>query len=190
MRKCRVCKVPYEPRNSLQKACSILCAMALAKIDRERAESREAKQRRREQREARERIKPRSQWMREAQAAFNQFIRERDHDLPCISCGTFTPMTRGGDYDCGHYRSVGANPELRFTELNSHKQCKRCNGHLSGNIVNYRIGLLARIGQEAIDWLEGPHEPKKYSIEELQEIKRDYSGRARELKKQRERRAA
>lgn len=186
MKKCRACKAPYEPRNSLQKACSIMCAMALAKIDRERAESREAKQRRREQREDRERIKPRSQWMREAQAAFNQFIRERDHGLPCISCGRH----HQGQYHAGHYRSTGACPEARFDEMNCHKQCAPCNSHLSGNLIEYRIGLVRRYGPDITDYLEGPHEPKKYTIDDLRAIKAEYTAKAKELKKQREREAA
>ena len=119
--------------------------------------------------------------MRDAQRAFNAYIRARDVDLPCISCGDFTPMTRGGDYDCGHYRSVGANPELRFEELNAHKQCKRCNSHLSGNIVNYRIGLLMRIGEEKVAWLEGPHEPKKYTIEDLKAVIATYRAKLKAL---------
>lgn len=178
-KKCRVCDEQFTPTNTLQRACSPACALNGAKAKREQQE---AKEQRRALRLAKEKLKPRSQWMREAQTAYNAYIRERDKDLPCISCGDFTPMTRGGDYDCGHYRSVGANPELRFEELNTHKQCKQCNSHLSGNIVNYRIGLLMRIGEEKVRWLEGPHEPKKYTIEDLTAIKAEYRQKLKDLK--------
>lgn len=159
----------------MQKACSVVCALVLTreatnKIERKLLRDRKVK------------LRTRSDWMKLAQASYNAYIRSRDEDLPCISCGDFTPMTRGGDYDCGHYRSVGANPELRFEELNTHKQCKRCNGHLSGNIVNYRIGLQLRIGDEKLAWLEGPHEPKKYTIEDLKEIRALYERKRKELK--------
>lgn len=174
-KKCKVCPAEFIPTNSLQKACSVVCAMA---IGREAA----AKVERKLLRDRRATLRTRSDWMKLAQIAYNAYIRERDKDLPCISCGDFTPMTRGGDYDCGHYRSVGANPELRFEELNAHKQCKRCNSHLSGNVVNYRIGLLLRIGEERVKWLEGPHAAKKYTIEDLKAIRAEYNGKRKELK--------
>lgn len=183
-KKCKICGARFTPWSSFQRCCmSASCAIAMVRKDKA-AEARPMYLAvRRAQREAKERLKTRGQWMKEAQGAYNAYIRARDQDLPCISCGDFTPMTRGGDYDCGHYRSVGANPELRFEELNTHKQCKRCNGHLSGNIVNYRIGLLMRIGEEKVAWLEGPHEPKKYTIEDLKGIKAKYSRMVRGARK-------
>ena len=115
----------------------------------------------------------------EAQAAFNKWIRLRDAHLPCISCGRH----HQGQYHAGHYRTVGANPELRFEPLNVHKQCAPCNNHKSGNIVEYRINLVSRIGQDAVDWLEGPHEPKRYTVDQLREIKREYTRKAREIER-------
>jgi hypothetical protein len=107
---------------------------------------------------------------KQAQIAFNAFIRMRDDHLPCISCGRH----HNGQYHAGHYRSRGAHPELRFEELNCHKQCAPCNLHLSGNISNYRPALIEKIGQDKIDWLEGKHEPKKYTCEQLKEIEMYY----------------
>lgn len=174
LKKCKICSVEFAPAFTLSRVCSVQCALLHARLD-------AAKRQHRENRKLKAAIKPRAQWLKEAQATYNAYIRERDRDLPCISCGDFTPMTRGGDYDCGHYRSVGANPELRFEELNTHKQCKQCNAHLSGNIVNYRIGLLMRIGEEKVAWLEGPHEPKKYTIDDLKTIKTEYQRKRKEL---------
>jgi hypothetical protein len=128
-------------------------------------------------------------WIKKAQAAFNSYIRERDRGKPCISCGR--SMNDGGyigasGYNAGHYRSVGANPELRFEESNCHGQCaKPCNIDLGGNVVNYRIGLIDRIGPEKLEWLEGPHPKKQYRVEELKEIAKHYNRLARELKRQR-----
>ena len=48
--------------------------------------------------------------------------------------------------------------------------------------MNYRIALVKRIGAEAVDWLEGPHEPKKYTVEELKAMTADYRAKTRELK--------
>jgi hypothetical protein len=179
MPKPRLCKCgcgePIPDGNTLRKAATIECALKLVRVDTQKKECKVI-------REARRKLKTRREYVKDAQQAFNSYIRCRDTDLPCISCGNFTPETRGGDYDCGHYRSVGANPELRFDEDNAHKQCKRCNSHLSGNIVNYRIGLLMRIGDERVEKLEGPHPARKYTILELQAIKDEYKQKLKALK--------
>ena len=49
-----------------------------------------------------------------------------------------------------------------------------CNINLSGNIENYRINLVKKIGLENVEWLEGKHEPKKYTCEELKAIELKY----------------
>jgi hypothetical protein len=73
-------------------------------------------------------LRPAGYYKAQAQQAFNAYIRARDADLPCISCGeTNPPDLHGGQWDCGHFKTVGANPELRFEERNAHKQCKSCN---------------------------------------------------------------
>ena len=130
--------------------------------------------------EKKEKLKTRGEHAKEAQAAFNAFIRLRDEKDPCISCGRF----HNGQYHAGHYRSVGSAPELRFEELNNNKQCAPCNAHLSGNLINYRINLIKKIGLDKVEWLEGPHEPKRYTIEQIQEIKAHYRKQCREMQKQ------
>jgi len=123
-------------------------------------------------------LKTKSEWFKEAQVIFNQFIRLRDKNEPCISCGTISNV----QYAAGHYRSVGSSPELRFNELNVHKQCNSyCNNHLSGNIVQYRINLIKKIGLEAVEWLEGKHEAKHYTIDDIKELKRIYREKIKEL---------
>lgn len=78
---------------------------------------------------------------------FNAFIRERDKDQPCISCG-------GAVQQAGHFYSAGHHNHLRFDEDNCHGQCVRCNYFLSGNLLNYRIGLEKKIGQKAMGELD------------------------------------
>jgi len=122
--------------------------------------------------------KPKAELLKEAQRFFNLYIRERDKHLGCISCGT----TTSNQYAAGHYRSVGAMGALRFEELNVHKQCNRyCNMELSGNIINYRINLVKKIGLEKVEWLEGPHQPKHYTIEEIKQIKILYKEKTKAL---------
>lgn len=184
-RKCAnpACDVKFTPKIG-QKVCCWQCGLAIADQPANQKKARMAISElgRQELRAARERIKPKGDYMREAQAAFNAWIRERDRLLPCISCGRH----HQGKYDAGHYRTVGSNPALRFEPLNCHKQCVPCNQHKSGNIVEYRLNLVQRIGADAVAWLEGPHEPKKYTIEDLQQIKAKYRALLRDLKKQQE----
>jgi hypothetical protein len=121
----------------------------------------------------------RSGLAKKAQAAFNSFIRERDKDLACISCGRH----HQGQYHAGHYRSVGAAKQLRFNEINCHKQCAPCNNHKSGNITEYRINLIKKIGVDNTEALENNNEVKRYSVVEYKEIAELYKLKLRELKK-------
>ena len=174
-RKCSYCKAEFLPSRMGQKVCSPECAYQIAKNKREKVE-------RAADRVKKESLLSRSQWLKKAQAAFNKWIRERDFDQPCISCG----VVHRECWDAGHYRSVGSNPALRFHPDNCHKQCIPCNQHKHGNAVEYRIGLEKRIGPERLAFLEGPHEPRHYSIPELKAICEDYKKRAKDLKADRE----
>ena len=196
MKKCRACKVKFEPFNSLHVACSLECAQEVAIKDLERRDARRAKAQRKWVREQKERIKPRRDWIKEAQKEFNSFIRARDAHLPCICCGEWGKDEQwkpGGQYDAGHYLSVGSHPELRFDEANCHKQLKSCNAgegkyaHKRRTVgEEYRLRLIEKIGVSEVERLEGPHDPKHYSIDDLKEIKAKYRALTRELQRQRE----
>ncbi|EIM14120.1 recombination protein NinG [Pseudomonas chlororaphis] len=181
-KKCRVatCRASFVPLRLGQAVCSPACAIIDAPRNQEKARKSLAEVGRKELRAAKERVKPRSQYTREAQAAFNAWVRERDAKLPCISCGRH----HQGKYDAGHYRTVGSNPALRFEPLNCHKQCVPCNQHKSGDIVNYRIELVKRIGQDQVEWLEGPHSARKYTADELKALKAKYRELIKELKRE------
>lgn len=119
----------------------------------------------------------------EAQQAFNAYIRARDADKPCICCGL--PLSAGdvgGSFDCGHYRSVGSAQHLRYDERNAHGQRKQCNRWGAGRAVDYRIGLVARIGLEAVEALESDNDPHKWTREELIAIRDTYRAKLKELK--------
>lgn len=184
-KKCKCgCKQTFTPRNSLQVAATVDCAMKLARKQRESAERQVAKVAHKADREAKEKLKTRSDWIKEAQTAFNAFVRFRDRDQPCICCGQ--PLHSGevgGQYDCGHYRSVGSAPHMRFDERNAHAQRKQCNRWGSGRAVDYRIGLIARIGLEAVEDLEADQSVRKWTIDELKAIRDEYRTRLRELQK-------
>lgn len=139
---------------------------------------------RKKDRERKEKIKTRSDYMKEAQIEFNKYIRSRDEGKPCISCGTpLVSGVHGGGFDSGHFRSRGSAPHLAFDERNAHGQCKRCNRYLSGNISKYRIGLVGRIGADRVVELESDNEPKHYTKEDLINIRDTYRAKTRELKK-------
>lgn len=88
------------------------------------------------------------QLLKKAQIVFNKWIRERDKDLGCISCGSWS------NPQAGHYLSQGHHSALRFNEFNVNRQCLRCNSFLHGNLINYRIGLVKKIGEDKVNELE------------------------------------
>jgi uncharacterized Zn finger protein (UPF0148 family) len=176
-KKCKACKAPFFPARPMQCVCSPGCAAAQVKAKKTKEAEESAKAERKQDRARREAMKSRSDWAKEAQQAFNAYIRARDHALPCISCGRH----HEGQWHAGHYLSRGARPELTYHPDNCHKQCAPCNTHLSGNLVPYRLNLIARIGLERVEWLEGPHAPLKLTVEALKELRDKYRAEAREL---------
>jgi hypothetical protein len=155
--------------------CSPLCASRLVRT---------LKKAEREQTRARkEAIQTIPELIRIAQREFNAYIRARDREKPCICCGR--PLggahQSGGEFDCGHYRSTGSASHLRFNELNAHGQRKDCNRYGAGRAVDYRVGLTARIGREAVEALEASNEPHKWERDELRQIAATYKAKRKEL---------
>ena len=200
------CKQWFVPEKDFQHGCCPECqyAVALIKLAEKRKKDQQAmaaKKREQLQREKADRkqlqlrkaaLKTRADWIKDVQHEFNRYIRLRDADQPCISCGeTNPPLRHGGAWDCGHYLSVGSHPELRFEPLNAHKQCKSCNAgagkYASKNHTvsqQYRENLIRKIGLCNVELLEGPHEAKHYTIEQLKILKEKFKALSRELEKQ------
>jgi len=178
LKKCRVCREAFLPRTSLQVLCgNYECACLYAHAAKTKREVLERTKERKVIREAKQKLKTRQQWLKEAQIEFNRYIRARDSAEPCISCGNY----HNGQYHAGHFRSIGSAPELRFEESNVHKQCSPCNNYKSGNLLEYRKRLILKIGAENVEWLEGKHEPKKYTIDDLKELKIYYKNKLKEI---------
>ncbi|WP_346395956.1 recombination protein NinG [Pseudomonas syringae] len=181
-KRCPECHVMFTPARTGQAVCGeIDCAIAHGQSEKGRAIAGKALAEvgRREIKVRKEALKSRSDHMKDTQQAFNEWVRHRDAALPCVSCGRH----HEGKYDAGHYRTVGSNPALRFEPLNCHKQCVPCNQHKSGNVIEYRIELVRRIGIVNVEWLEGPHEPQKYTVEELKALTAKYRALTKELKR-------
>jgi hypothetical protein len=176
MKECKHCGTSFTPMRPLQAVCSAICASRLVKAakkeEAERTKARKAA------------IKTIPQLIKEAQHAFNAFVRARDSGKPCVCCGM--PLGTGevgGSFDCGHYRSTGSASHLRFHEDNAHGQRKVCNRYGAGRAVDYRIGLIARIGLERVEALEMDNTPHRWTREELIAIKEKYKAKLKELEK-------
>jgi hypothetical protein len=131
--------------------------------------------------ETKEKLKTKSQHLKELQVIFNKYIRLRDAEEPCISCRTKANVK----FDAGHYIAVSESPALRFNEDNVHKQCSNyCNVNKSGNYHAYRFWLLEKIGVERVEALESSrHIPLKLSIDEINELKQVYKAKIKSIEK-------
>lgn len=187
LKTCKVCKSDFIPQKMGQRVCSPDCALSLAVSVRGKAVKVARVKERRADAVKRDKLKKRGEWMAEAQASFNAFIRERDRQAghACISSGKPLDWT-GNAVDAGHYRSRGSAPHLRFDERNCHAQSKHDNRYLSGNVASYRLGLIERIGLEAVEALESDQTPRRHSIEDLREIKKTYAAKAKQLREMQE----
>lgn len=179
-RKCRnkECGDSFIPVRALQTVCSPSCAFSLIEQRKASVRKKEEKAVRQDTKIKLDKLKTRAQWLKEAQSEFNKWIRARDLLFPCISCGRF----HQGQYHAGHYRSVGAAPQHRFNEANVHKQCAPCNDHLSGNITEYRKGLIRKIGVEAVECLESDNAERRYTVDDAKRIKAEYREKLKQLK--------
>lgn len=183
-KKCKAkgCGVLFTPARPMQCVCSPLCAVLDARIKREQADLKARQAQRKADRAKREKLKTRSDWMKDAQREFNKYIRLRDNGKPCVCCGLpLDGEAVGGGFDAGHYRSVGSAPHLRFDERNVHGQRKQCNRYGAGRAVDYRIGLMERIGREVLEALESDQTPKHYTIDDLKQIVQTYRAKSKLL---------
>ncbi|CAN7519896.1 recombination protein NinG [Pseudomonas sp. LjRoot71] len=202
-RKCDnpACDVKFTPKLG-QKVCCWQCGLAVAdqpanqkkaRVAIEQRERREIKVRKEKLRTYGDYVSAAEKSVRDYRRTFELFIGSG-----CMSCNKDQAQVQaeqgwktGGAWDAGHYLGKGARPELRLVENNIWLQCKGCNGgsakyaRKGESVANsFRIGLIARIGLEAVEALEADHTPRHYTKEELQQITALYRLKLRELKKQ------
>lgn len=173
------CGQEFTPARPLQKACSPKCAQSFATHRAAKVEALRVRDDKARTRVALEALKTVPKLKKEAQHAFNRWIRQRDALLPCISCGAPPPDLSGlhAGRDAGHYRSTGSADHLRYHEDNCHAQCVSCNQWGAGRAVEYRMGLLARIGPERTNAVEFNREFCKWGRDQLREIRDRYRAR-------------
>lgn len=181
-KKCKCCPEKFIPRTTTQTVCSPKCALQLVKQLSSRKQKQQEKAERAAWNKRKADVKPLKHWEDATQRVVNDYIRERDRDLPCISCGTWVTV----QWEAGHFRSRGAASHLRYNEDNIHKQCHRCNAELSSNAIPYRAALVVKIGYERVEELENNNTPHRYTREELKSIRMHYRALMRELIKTRE----
>lgn len=184
MARCRYCRQTYKPARMGQGCCLNLdCIIQAGQARKAKEAAKQAKAERAAIKVRKAKLKTRRDWINESQIAFNKFIRFRDAGKPCICCGKAIPDAKaGGSGDAGHYRSVGSAPHLRFDERNCHLQDKQCNRWGAGRAVDYRIGLIQRIGIEAVEALEADNTPAHWSIDDLKAIRDTYRAKLKDLK--------
>ncbi len=194
-RKCAApgCFVRFEPARPYitwhDENCGAV--IALAKLEKLKASKAKAKRDadRKSDLARKQKLKTRSDYMREAQTAFNFYIRTRAlyYGHVCISSGA--PITSngvGGGFDAGHYRSIGSAPHLRFNLNNVWGQSKQDNRYGAGASFEYRRGLIMRCGIEVVEALEANDEVRKFDITYLVRIKRIFTKKAKRLIKRME----
>ena len=183
-RRCSNCRKKVATEDALMshlKAfCTFECLKEYTSKNRDKLQKTVIKEKRQSDKKTKEKLKTRGQWMKEAQSAFNAYVRWRDRDYGCISCGRHVDDNGpGGNWDCGHYRSVGSAAHLRFHLWNAHKQCVKCNRYLSGNVADYRVGLIWKLGHTKVEYIEKQNASKNYTVEDLKRIKRIFTKKLR-----------
>ena len=158
---CRVCGKEFLPYNTTQPVCNVGCLM----------EYNSEKQINKRVKEMKKGLLTYSDHLKALQVVFNTYIRKRDKDKGCITCG----KSFNYKYDAGHFLSVGAYPNLRFNEDNVHGQCVHCNQHLHSNNAEYFIRLPVRIGLDRFNaLLDQRKEPLKLTIPEIKILIQKY----------------
>lgn len=188
--KCGHCKEPTTNRYGLTSACNPEHALAIARARREKKERKALREDRKQTRADKARIKTRGELMKLAQASFNSYVRARAIRFghTCISSGrSLTQGAVGGGFDCGHFRSIGSAPHLRFNLNNAWGQSKHDNQYKSGAVQAYRIGLIARIGLDKVEALENNNDCRKFDCEYLIRIAKIFRRKKRSIDKWHER---
>jgi len=173
--KCKNCKQPFEPIRFLQKYC------LKEECVRVWVESEKTKQWKKTKAKMKNDLLTIQDYIKLAQQTFNKYINLRDKKLPCISCGK--PIT--GRVNASHYFNANNHWNVRFNEFNVHSSCITCNQYLSGNLIEYRKGLINKIGEEQLTLLEAEaKKTRKFTIDELKEIINTYKKKIKQYETQ------
>lgn len=180
-KKCKYCKELFLPKGFNQKNCfKDECISLFYNENKKKIELKSKQNKTKVKKELKESLKSISSVINDVKKVFQKYVRLRDKDKPCISCGNKNPS----DWCGSHFFPAGVYSGLIFDERNCHGACNTyCNMYLSGNLVNYRIGLIERYGEKYVLALEQDSlkaKSYKYTREELNEIKEKYKQKIKE----------
>lgn len=177
-KKCKNCKKYFKQTYStLQVCCSTKCAIEYSKAKKEKQQNDLNKLR--QETKQRDKI---TTLIKSVAIICHKYIRLRDKNKPCISCGTpYKP-----DFDAGHFYPAGKFSTLKFNENNIHGQCIKCNRFNEGNESEYRTNLHLRLSNEQINELDElarleKQNTFKWSREKLIEIRNYYNEKIKTL---------
>lgn len=173
MKRCKNCREPFTPiRSTLEKYCQ---KDECIRIFVQEAKEKDWKKRKSK---AKNDLLTIQDYIKLAQQVFNKYIRERDKDKPCISCG----KAPGSKRDAGHFFNANNHWAVRFDENNVHSQCVECNQHKHGNLIEYGVKLEQLIGPDEFAILrDEAYKLRKYTKDELKGIIETYKRKIREL---------
>lgn len=192
VKRCKACRGAFTPASDMQTHCRAEpCAQAALAEVTERRLRREAKERKAAEKLERDSITARKEAIkgvpelkREAQEAFNAYVRYRDQGKGCFVCGaTLRLGGLGGGFDAGHIRSRSQADHLRYDERNVHGQCKPCNAPGATKDHEMRAAAERLLGKEVADALYADNRVIKWTRDGLRRIRDTYRARACELKK-------
>lgn len=192
-KKCAVktCRALFVPEKTFITWCSPECghAIAVAKLAKQktaqaRASRKAVRDDKAETKKKLDAMRPRKWFLAKAKTALHAYIRARDEGKPCISCDTILlKLGRpGGDYDAGHFRSVGSAKHLQFEEGNIFGQCKHCNDHLKGNQLEYERRLRILKGDAYVDAIKADNDARHLTIHDFLQIEATYTAKLRTMK--------
>jgi hypothetical protein len=167
-KKCKNCAKLFTPkRSTLEVSCSVTCAIELGK----NKPIKVSKETQLEQFETKKQTYVRK--VNKVKVIFQAWIRERDKNKPCISCGAINAI----EWHAGHLYKAENYSGLIFDERNCHKQCKKCNVFLDGNQLEYFNQMKLNHGYEFMEQLRLDAyltKVKTWLDDELKEIKEKY----------------
>lgn len=167
VRRCKYCNERFQQTQPLQYLCMPPkeCAWKYQKLLKDKVRAKLEKE---EMKVLKDGLLTHKDWLRMLQSVFNTYIRHRDRNEPCISCGCDMSNRKG---NASHYYSVKPYYGVRFHEDNVHLSCVPCNQHQHGNLTEYRIRLPLKIGLERFKHLEAiRHKECRLSIPEIKEL--------------------
>jgi hypothetical protein len=158
MAKCSFCKKQFTQFNSLNKVCSIKCAIELGKLKPAKVNYKRVNSQLKS-----ELKKQNTDYGKLLQKKVQHIARIIDKGLPCLATGT------NGQIHGGHIYARGGNKNIKYNLHNIHRQSAHSN-HYQTNDVKMQEGIIREYGKEYLEFINELKQTKliKYSSSELE----------------------